>query len=170
MSVLYDLNNEIVDIINNSETVEIDGKKEIVNTETGEILTDVLAKKQMKMDEILCFIGKEIKNLNAEEKALEDEKASFEERIKSKKAQIEHLKGVIEFFSYGKNVEDKDVLIKWRKRPSVVKVTDAEKIPEEFRKDLGWKPMLSEIKKAIKDGQEVSGATLEEQKMGVVIK
>lgn len=153
---LYEINEEIENLINGS-----------IDRETGEVAPDFEEKytelnmgRNDKIDNTLAYI----KNKQAEADAFDGEIKRLTALKKSAEAEADWLKGYL-----SRNMEaGKEIFtsahgkISWRKSERVI--ADVDKIPEQFKKHIEEvKPDLVGIKKAIKAGEEVSGAFIEER-------
>lgn len=134
--------------------------------ETGEVLFDTESLDTLqgeyneKIDNIVCFI----KDLEALNLAIKNEKKALDERIKMNDNKIERLKGYIvgslnqrqlKKFETSKNK------LSFRKSESV-NVLDESLIDKKFMKEkITYSVDKTSIKKALKNGEVVDGATLE---------
>ena len=153
---LYEINSAIEDAINNLLT-SVDEETGEVNPEALQNLSDL----QVQKDEKLDNIGAYIKNLLAEADMIKAEEANLKARREAKEKKAERLKDYLSTALNGEKFESPRVSCTWRKS-EVVTIPDLEAIPDEYKKT---KTEISAdktaIKKAIKAGQEVKGATLE---------
>lgn len=133
-----------------------------IDTETGEVdaekLGELTLQREQKIENIACWI----KNLVSDAKALKDEKKALEERIKAKENRAESLKAYLENVLDGQRFETLKCAVSFRKTQSV-NISDLSAIPTEF---LRFKPAeadKAEIKKALKNGETITGAELIEK-------
>ena len=148
MSSLYEINEQLLNL---------------TDSETGEI-TDWSAFEalQLARDEKIENIALYHKNLLAEAAALKAEEKSFAERRKRAENKAESLKKYLDSALAGKKFGTVKVDISYRKSTSV-DVQDVDKLPEEYRKTVTTVSADKvSIAKALKDGEEVEGATLVE--------
>lgn len=134
--------------------------------ETGEILFDTESLDKLqgeykdKIDNIVCFI-KDIEALNL---AIKNEKKALDERIKMNENKIERLKSYVsESLKQRqlKKFETSKNKLSFRKSESV-NVLDESLLDKKFMKEkTTYTPDKTSIKKALKNGEEVSGAVLE---------
>ena len=104
-----------------------------------------------------------IKNLEAEAKAFNEEIKRLKDLESKAKNRSEHLKAYLSMnMEQGETFTSSRGKISWRKSERVI--ADVDKIPEQFKKRIEEvKPDLIGIKKAIKAGEEVTGAYIEER-------
>lgn len=134
--------------------------------ETGEILFDAESLDQLqgeykeKIDNIVCFV----KSLEALNNAIKNEKKALDERIKFNDNKIERLKSYVsESLKQRqlKKFETSKNKLSFRKSESV-NVLDESLLDKKFMKEkTTYTPDKTSIKKALKNGEEVSGAVLE---------
>ena len=144
---LYEINQSILECIDN---------------ETGEIIdADKLNDLQIARDEKLENLALWYKDLLAEANALKEEKETFAEREKASKNKAESIKNYLSHVLNGENFKTTKCALSFRKSEKTV-IDDIYSIPESFLKYSEPKADLTEIKKAIKNGEEIKGAHLEE--------
>ena len=144
---LYEINEQIMACIDN---------------ETGEIIdTDKLNELQIAKDEKIENLALWYKDLLAEATALKEEKEAFAEREKAAKNKAESIKNYLSYALNGENFKTTRCALSFRKSEKTV-IDDIYSIPEKFLKYAEPKADLTEIKKAIKNGEEINGAHLEE--------
>lgn len=144
----------------------IDSIFDNVDEETGEIadadfsaLEELKAERKVKIENIVLYA----KNLASEASAIKDEEIILAERRKRLERKCERLKGIVA--SSMEQHEEKELsspryCAKIR-FSEATEITDENLIPEEFvNVKVEKKPDKTAIKKAIKAGQEVSGAKL----------
>lgn len=134
--------------------------------ETGEVLFDTESLDKLqgeyneKIDNIVCFV----KSLEALNNAIKNEKKSLDERIKFNDNKIERLKSYVsESLKQRqlKKFETSKNKLSFRKSESV-NVIDESLLGMKFlKKKITYTPDKTLIKKALKNGEEVKGATLE---------
>ena len=144
---LYEINEQIMACIDN---------------ETGEIIdTDKLNELQIAKDEKIENLALWYKDLLAEANALKKEKEAFAAREKSAQNKAESIKNYLSYVLNGENFKTTKCALSFRKSEKTV-IDDIYSIPEKFLKYAEPKADLTEIKKAIKNGEEINGAHLEE--------
>lgn len=158
MAKLYEIDHAVLEVLDNGFSVD---------EETGEILWDdenfdsLIKDRNAKLE----ATGLYIKDCEAEASKIKAEEKALAERRKVHERKAERLKAYIlsSMETMGdKKFETPRVAINLRKTTSVI-VEDMGKLPEDFIKiktDLS--PDKVAIKKAIKSGQEVIGARIEE--------
>ena len=144
---LYEINEQIIACIDN---------------ETGEIIdTDKLNELQIAKDEKIENLALWYKDLIAEANALKEEREAFAEREKAAKNKAESIKNYLSYVLNGENFKTTKCALSFRKSEKTV-IDDIYSIPENFLKYSEPKADLTEIKKAIKNGEEIKGAHIEE--------
>ena len=152
---LYEINEE------RAKIVEIG-----VDHETGEVAPDFDEKMSengaMRDEKINDLLGY-IKNKEAEAEAYGGEIKRMTKNMKSALAVADGMKRYLAMqMEYGETFTSERGKISWRKSERVI--ADVDKIPEQFKRRIEEvKPDLVGIKKAIKAGEEVSGAFIEER-------
>ena len=144
---LYEINEQILSCID-SETGEL------INPEK---LNDLQIAKEEKLENLALWY----KDLLAEANALKEEKEAFATREKAAKNKAESIKNYLSFVLNGENFKTTKCALSFRKSEKTV-IDDIYSIPENFLKYSEPKADLTEIKKAIKNGEEIKGAHLEE--------
>lgn len=146
------------DLINNS-----------IDPETGEVLYDVNEALQYEIEalkstrddklESIEYLKRELK---ASEEALKEEAKRLKKRADSLKKKQDYLKGLQDYLLKGKKLKTDKFTFSYRISKSV-DILNIELLPSEF-KAVEYKPLKTEISKALKDGKEVAGAELIENK------
>lgn len=135
---------------------------ECVDLETGELIDpEKLNSLNIEREKKIKGLGLWYKDLLAEAEALKKEKEMFAEREKSAKNKAESIKKYLSLVLNGENFKTTECVISFRKSEKTV-IDDVHKLPENFLKYAEPKANLTEIKKAIKSGEEIKGAHLEE--------
>lgn len=164
MGLLYDTNEKITAIAEKAVEINMGDDEnpqiELVNSETGELLTNEFERLNLKKSNIMLSLAKEIKNLKAEENALKAESKSFDKRAKSAKSKREQFEYIIKKYGYGETFEDGQAVIKWRKSPEKVEILNEDEIPREYAKESKFTPDITRIKQALKAGECVKGCAL----------
>lgn len=145
---LYEINNSIL---------------ECVDEETGEIIDmERLEQLQLERDEKIENIGCWIKNLlsDAEQLKAEVDKLTARKRVTENKANS--LKAYLQEVLAGERFKSSKLVISYRKSESV-DVPDWRDIPEDYLKYKEPEPDKALIKKALKDGREITGCALVEK-------
>lgn len=152
---LYEINGSIINLM-----------ESCIDPETGEVtsdfekrLADLTLDREQKLDNTMAYI----KNLEAEAKAFNEEIKRLKDLESKAKNRSEHLKAYLSMnMEQGETFTSSRGKISWRKSERVI--ADVDKIPEQFKRRIEEvKPDLVGIKKAIKAGEEVSGAFIEER-------
>lgn len=151
---LFGITEELLQIF---ENIEID-------EETGELLNlEQLEQIQGEFDDKASNIALYIQELQAQAEAIKNKSESLKERQKSTTNKAERLKAYLSEMMNraGKTkVETDDVRISFRKSESV-DILDQSLIPEGYLNEkITVAPNKTEIKKAIKNGQDIAGAIL----------
>ena len=135
----------------------------LIDKETDEILDwDRFDELQMERDRKIENVVLWIKNLSAEAEACKKEKQAFsdrqtrcEKKIKSLK---EWLKNALDYNNF--KSEDGRAVVQFRKTPESVVIADGAILPPVYLRYKDPEPDKTAIKKAIKAGETVEGATL----------
>ncbi len=151
---------------------EIDQKiYETFDQETGEILdeeklNELNMERAAKITNIVHFI----KNLEADAEAFKKVADDFKSRKDSAEKKAASLRKYLENYMNGETFEseDKTAKISYRKSEAV-EVTDVWKLPMQYQKFKDPEADKTELKKALKAGEEIEGATLV-TKMNMMIK
>ena len=133
-----------------------------VDLETGEIIDEqALAGLQMARDEKVENIALWIKDLKAEAEALKAEKLALAHRQQVAENKAESLKNYLTAYLNGEKFKTAKVAISYRSSKSV-NIYDEELIPKDF---ITYEPKYNkaDIKKAIDDGIDISGAEIIEK-------
>lgn len=133
-----------------------------VDSETGELIDpEKLNELQIAKDEKIKNLGLWYKDLLAEATALKEEKEAFAARERAAKNKAESIKNYLSYVLNGENFKTTECVISFRRSEKTV-IDDIYSLPENFLKYSEPKADLTEIKKAIKNGEEIKGAHLEE--------
>lgn len=161
MATLYEISDQLLACI---RTEEGDG----INTETGEIIdAEALDALQMAFDKKVEGIACWIKNLKADEEALEKEEKALAKRKKAAKKKADDLKSYLQRCLAGITFETAKCKISYR--------SSTETVVKDFEKALKWceghaedaityqEPKLNKtvLKDLIKAGVDVAGVVLE---------
>ena len=148
---LYEINQEIL---------------ECIDQETGEIIdTERLESLTIAFDEKVENIGLYIKNLNAEAKAIKEEKDSLAARQKTAESKANSLKNYLSNVLQGQRFNSPKLAISYRRSESV-EINDLDNIPTEYIKPRILKESdisKTDIKADLKDGAIIPGAILVEK-------
>lgn len=132
-----------------------------VDEETGEVLNiDELDNLELAKNEKIENICLYIKNLKADAEAYENEKQAFADREKRATNKAKSLQRYLENILNGEKFETTKAKCTWRKSEKV-EVTDMLSIPRQYikvKEDVD----KTELKKALKNGDEIKGAKLVE--------
>ena len=140
-----------------------------IDMETGEIVNEELLNDlQMERDAKIENVALWIKELKAEAEALKAEKLAFAERQKVTENKMESLKKWLAYALNGEKFKTVRASVTFRTTDKV-EVADIYKLDENYLRYKEPEADKEAIKKAIKAGQEVAGATLVEN-TSVIIK
>ena len=132
-----------------------------IDSETGELIDpEKLNELQIEKDEKIENLALWYKDLIAEANALKEEKEAFATREKAAKNKAESIKNYLSYVLNGENFKTTKCALSFRNSEKTV-IDDIYSIPENFLKYSEPKADLTEIKKAIKNGEEIKGAHLE---------
>ena len=161
MASLYEINAQIEQIYESA-----------VDMETGEInpeAIEVLEALQMQRDAKIENVALWHKNCLAESKAIADEIKALQERKKRLESKINWMDNYLEFALQGQKFETAKVQISYRKSQAV-EIDDMDKFIEGYKDNpdlvnvkVEWTANKNNIKKMLKDGQEIMGAVLVER-------
>ena len=133
-----------------------------IDSETGELIDpEKLNELQTAKDEKIENLALWYKDLIAEANALKEEKEAFAAREKAANNKAESIKNYLSYALNGENFKTTKCALSFRKSEKTV-IDDIYSIPENFLKYSEPTADLTEIKKAIKNGEEIKGAHLEE--------
>lgn len=131
-----------------------------IDMETGEVInSELLDSLQMERDAKIENVALWIKQLKAEAEALKAEKLAFAERQKVAENKMESLKKWLAYALNGENFKTVRASVTIRTTEKV-EVADIFKLDENYVRYRDPEADKDAIKKAIKAGQEVAGATL----------
>lgn len=135
-----------------------------VDEETGEVLNiDDLDALNLAKETKIENIGLWVKNLEAEKEAVKHEKDNFADREKRLGKKIESLKGYLGYALQGQKFSTPKVAVSFRKSESVL-VKDEYLVPDKYCEfTMVRKPNKTNLKKALKDGEEIMGVELVEK-------
>lgn len=145
-----------------TDCVKLDGRDDYVSLETGEILdAEALDNLKMEIPRKLENLGRWMLNLEAEEKAYADQEKRFKERKDAVKKKRESIKSYVGAYLNGKPYKCTDFEFKWRKTESVAFNGDIYKVPDDYLRYKEPELDKAKIKKALKDGIEIPGCSIE---------
>ena len=131
-----------------------------IDEETGEIIdSEKLDKLQMERDKKIENVACWIKDLKAEAEALKAEKQAFAKRQKVAENKMESLKKWLAYALNGEKFKTVRASVSFRETEAV-EIADIYAVDENFLKYKEPEADKTAIKKAIKAGQTVAGATL----------
>ena len=135
-----------------------------IDEETGEILNPHgLDDLQMERDKKIENIGLYIKSLEAEKEAVKHEKENFAAREKTIGNKIDRLKDYLMYALEGQSFRTPRLIVGYRSSESV-EISDEFLIPDEYCNfNVVRKPDKTLLKKSLKQGKEIMGATLVEK-------
>lgn len=144
----------------------------LCDTETGEMFTEEqIEALQMEKNILITNLCLAVKNLQAEEKILDDEIKKLAERKATCGNRQNQLKAYIGRVLEGEKWdgdEKKRVKVQYHTSTTTV-IDDIALIPAKYLKMAEPKPNMTDIKKAINDGEKIDGAHLE-KRVSVVVK
>lgn len=156
MASLFEVDREI------QACVKLENSENFVNVETGEVLdAEAMDALKMEIPKKLENLGRWMLNLEAEEKAYADQEKRFKEKKDAVKKKRESIKSYVGAFLNGKPYKCTDFEFKWRKTESVAFNGDIYKVPEDYLRYKEPELDKTKVKKALKDGIEIPGCTLE---------
>ena len=133
-----------------------------IDSETGEVIDpEKLNNLKIAKDEKLENLALWYKDLLAEANALKEEKEAFAAREKTARNKAESIKNYLSYALNGENFKTTKCALSFRTSERTV-IDDIYSVPENFLKYSEPKADLNELKKAIKNGEEIKGAHLEE--------
>lgn len=132
---------------------------EIVDEEAYAALDHLVMERDNKIENILLWI----KDLKSDAEQLKKEKMAFDERKRSAERKCESLTRYVSGVLSGKRFKTAKVEASWRKSEVVIYDGDIENLPEKFKKYADPELKKTELKKALKDGEEIDGARLEQR-------
>ena len=136
--------------------------------ETGEILDETaLEQLQMDRDEKIENICLYIKDLYAEADAIYNERRALEEREKASEKKADSLSRYLQVMLNGQKFKTAKCAVSYRKTQAV-QIVDEDALPEDFV-IVYTSPRKMAIKEALKAGNAVPGAVLEDR-MSMIIK
>ena len=155
MQNLYAINSMLRTAINDAEQEAIDN-----NGILSDALSDRIDSLELDRTEVIGGICKHIKNLHAEEGMIKAEIARLKERADNihRKALSAEKALSTTLVNSGEEYADSVSRVSWRKSSGIT-ILDEDKIPDEYFK-IEKKPILSDIKKAIKRDIKVPGAIM----------
>ena len=142
---LYEIDQAIMDCIDMESG-------EIINEE---LLNDLQMERDAKIENVVLWI----KELKAEAEALKAEKLAFAERQKVTENKMESLKKWLAYALNGEKFKTVRASVTFRTSDKV-EIADIYKLDENYLRYKEPEADKEAIKKAIKAGQEVAGATL----------
>ena len=152
---------EIEEAITNC--VKLDGREEFVNTDTGEIIDiEALKALEMERDRKIRNVACWIRNLESDEKQLEEQERIYKNRKTATRNKKEQLKSYLASFLAGKKWKNKEVEILWRKSKSV-EVTDIKKLSSYYLRYKEPEVNKTLLGNDLKAGIKMDGAVLTEK-------
>ena len=153
MATLYEILKEYDEVLNSFE----------VDEETGEVIMDFAKLEELSLakEQKIENIGKYILNLSAEQTALTERKQALDKRIKSIANKVTSLTNYLETCLDGEPFKCVDFEIKFTKSERVeIENNFFNNIRNERFYKVKVEPNKTDIKKAIKEGYFVEGASL----------
>lgn len=134
-----------------------------VDPETGEIISEEAAQavEQLTMarEDKIENLALYYKNLATEAEALKNEKLALAARQSAAEKKAESIKKYLASSMNGEKYKSEKVAISWRKSESV-SVDENAFLPDDYMTFKEPVPNLTAIKKALKAGEKIDGATL----------
>jgi NurA-like 5'-3' nuclease len=154
---LYEIRAEIMSLVENYDIHDHE-------------VMDQLEQLGLKLHEKLGNCCRLYRNLSAEAEAIESEESRLRARRKAVENRAEALKGYVAYnLTPGQDWEDDLFKLRWRKSEAV-QIESEESLPGIYIKEMVVRtPVKDDIKRALKAGQEVPGARLE-QRMNLQIR
>ena len=149
--------NELLEIFD-EETGEITGLDRF--EELKKALDGLEEERKQKISNVACWY----KSLVAEAEAIKAEKQKLAKRQQATENKAENLKAYLEYALGGEKFKDARVNITYRKSEGIhfADDFDGNTLPKEFLR-IKAEPKLTEIKEAIKGGQQFEGISLVER-------
>ena len=151
---LYEINSQIEAALNGA-----------VDQETGEVISEkaleALQELEMQKDEKVEQLALLYKNKIAEATALKAEKMAFAARQTAAEKVAESIKQYLAQTLNGEKIKGDRYTIGWRKSESVL-ISEGAFLPDEYLTFKEPEPNKTAIKKALKAGTQIEGATLTE--------
>ncbi len=144
---------------------EIDaGIADCIDEETGEILDyEKLDGLQIERDKKIENIVFAIENTENDILGLKEQEEIFKARRKVAEKKLENLKGYLSYALQGQKFETVRAKVTFRKSEAVI-VENEELIPSDYWETMETERLdLTAVKKALKAGEDVDGARLEER-------
>lgn len=132
---------------------------EIVDAEAYAALDCLGVERDNKIENILLWI----KDLKSDVEQLKKEKMAFSERQKSAERKCESLTRYVSGVLAGQKFKTAKVEASWRKSEVVIYDGDIAALPDKFKKYADPELKKAELKKALKDGEEIDGARIEQR-------
>lgn len=164
MASLYEIDRRIEEILDRLYSQVDDSTGEVPESISEAILVELDALNEERAEK-LDNIGAYIKSLTAEASAIKAEIDSLKDRLDKKQKKIESLSKYVKFnliLHNEKKFETARVAFSFRKSEKVA-ISDESILPKKYlKKEVTYKPDKTAIKEALKNGQKVRGAVLEE--------
>lgn len=135
--------------------------RDCIDPETGEVDVEKLEGLQEERSQKIENVALWIKNLKADAAAFKAEEESFKSRRKAAENRILSLENYLARALDGKKFETEKAKVTFRHSQKVT-ITDEEKIPLQYQIAQPPKIDKASIRQALKDGEFVHGAVLEE--------
>ena len=150
------------DIIDGTVTEGPDGVP-VSQEDALDWLEECLKRIEAEHSEKALRIGCFIKNLRVDAEALREEKQRLARRQQGVERTIERLIRYLQDFTEpGRKLESPQCKISWRRSEAVVLTCPTEQLPGDYRR-VKYEPDLARIKSAIKEGNAVPGAQLQQR-------
>ena len=158
MQSLYEINRDLL--------ILMESAYEQAETSGGEIsdgLEMAITALEIKREEKIGNVARYIKNQLAEADMIKNEEKRLSERRKACENRAERLEAYLSTLMPGEAYKDANTVISWRKSESVMITGE---IPDQYCK-IEKKPILTEIKAALKSGVELNAVVQEKQNIQI---
>lgn len=152
MASLFEYNKRIDEILANA--TDEDG---VIDESVFEELDALELAREEKIDNCIAFY----KSRKAMAEALKNEKKAIESRQKTAENEMQRMKDYLAFCLNGQKHESTAGKVSYRKN-EVVEITNIEMLPTDMLRYRDPEPNKPMIKKALKEGNKVTGAELAE--------
>lgn len=143
-----------------------------MDPETGEILDadaiEEINNLEMAKEEKIENVALWIKDIEAEQSAIREEKRRFDARMATNSRKIESLKKYLQYATDGQKFKTTRCSVSYRRSEEVVVTPGYEQyLPDELRR-VKYEPDKVKIKRAIKDGQKLDGCMICEKQSMII--
>ncbi len=156
---LYEINQEIEAVLE-----EIDPETGELTDEQFEKLSELQIDRNTKIENYALYI----KNINAEYKAVKEERQKLQSRESALANNIKRVKSNLAYLLHGEKFKTPRANIYYTTSYST-EIIDQSLIPEKYLRFKDPEPKLADIKKAIDAGEEVLGASVK-QNVSIIVR